>query len=85
MNLSFDTDTKRPHIYGNTGGQNKMEQLKEQIRLLSIFHYVVGGIAALFSLFPTIHLVMRIAMFAGVFTLITLTKPETKELFGETN
>jgi len=33
-----------------------MTQDEEYLRLLSIFHYVVGGIAALFSLFPLIHL-----------------------------
>lgn len=33
-----------------------MSQDAEQLRLLSIFHYVVGGLAALFSLFPLIHL-----------------------------
>jgi hypothetical protein len=30
----------------------------EQLKMLSIFHYVVGGLAALFSLFPLIYLVM---------------------------
>ena len=30
----------------------------DHLKLLSIFHYVVGGMAALFSLFPVIHLVM---------------------------
>jgi hypothetical protein len=37
----------------------------EHLRLLSIFHYIVGGLAALFSLFPIIHLVMGIAMVTG--------------------
>lgn len=31
---------------------------QEQLRLLAIFHYGVGGLAALFSLFPLIHLSM---------------------------
>ena len=30
----------------------------EHLRLLSIFHYVVGGLAALFSCIPIIHLVL---------------------------
>lgn len=34
----------------------------EHLRLLSIFHYVVGGMAALFSLFPVIHLALGIMM-----------------------
>jgi hypothetical protein len=37
------------------------------LRLLSIFHYVVAGFAALFSLFPVIHLVMGILMVTGHF------------------
>jgi len=35
-----------------------MEQDEEHLRLLSIFHYVVGGIAALFAMFPIIHLII---------------------------
>ncbi len=30
----------------------------EHLRLLSIFHYVVGGIGAFFALFPIIHLII---------------------------
>ncbi|HDZ61701.1 MAG TPA: hypothetical protein ENH40_00970 [Nitrospirae bacterium] len=33
----------------------------EHLRLLSIFHYVVGGIGALFALFPIIHLLLGLA------------------------
>ncbi|HEY1583219.1 MAG TPA: hypothetical protein VGF73_08985, partial [Chthoniobacterales bacterium] len=32
-----------------------MTQDEEHLRLLGIFHYVVGGLAALFSLFPLIY------------------------------
>jgi hypothetical protein len=35
-----------------------MTQDEDHLRLLSIFHYVVGGMAALFSLFPIFHIVM---------------------------
>jgi hypothetical protein len=35
-----------------------MKQDEEHLRLLSILHYVVGGFAALFALFPIIHLVI---------------------------
>jgi len=35
---------------------------QEQLKLLSIFHYVVGGLTALFSLFPIMHVVMGVAM-----------------------
>jgi len=37
-----------------------MTQDEEHLRLLSIFHYVVGGIVALFALFPVIHLIFGI-------------------------
>jgi hypothetical protein len=35
-----------------------MTQDEEQLRLLSIFHYVVAGLAGLFALFPILHLVV---------------------------
>ena len=31
---------------------------EEHLRLLSVFHYVVGGVAALFSFFPIFHLII---------------------------
>lgn len=37
----------------------------EHLNLLGIFHYVVGAVAALFALFPTLHLVFGIAMMTG--------------------
>ena len=40
---------------------------EDQLRLLSIFHYVVAGLAALFSLFPVIHIVMGAMMVSGRF------------------
>ena len=42
-----------------------MHQDDEQLRLLSVFHYVVGGIAGLFSSFPVLHLVLGVAMVTG--------------------
>ena len=44
-----------------------MSQDEEHLRLLSIFHYIVGGIAACFAFFPIIHLIMGIVMLAGGF------------------
>jgi hypothetical protein len=38
--------------------EQKMTRDEEHLRLLSIFHYVVSGLAALFALFPIIHLVI---------------------------
>ncbi|WP_434027528.1 hypothetical protein [[Pseudomonas] boreopolis] len=37
----------------------------QQLRLLSIFHYVLAGLTALFSLFPLIHLFMGLAIVTG--------------------
>jgi len=42
-----------------------MEQDAQQIKQLSIFHYVVGGIAAIFACFPIFHLVIGIGMLTG--------------------
>ena len=39
-----------------------MTRDEEHVRLLSIFHYVVGGLAGLFALFPIIHLVIGLVM-----------------------
>lgn len=39
----------------------------EQLKLLSIFHYVVAGLAGLFSLFPLFHLFFGIVMVRGGF------------------
>ena len=43
-----------------------MNQDFEHLRLLSIFHYVVAGLALLFALFPIIHLFLGIAMVTGL-------------------
>jgi hypothetical protein len=42
-----------------------MNQDSEHLKLLSIFHYVVGGMAALFACIPFIHFFMGLAMTAG--------------------
>lgn len=41
-----------------------MSQDEEHLRLLSIFHYIVGGLTAVFALFPLIHLAI------GLFLLL---------------
>ncbi len=40
---------------------------EQQLQLLEIFHYVVGGLTALFACFPLIHLALGIAMVTGAF------------------
>ena len=44
-----------------------MNQDADHLQLLSIFHYVVGGITALFACFPLIHLAIGIAIVCGTF------------------
>ena len=39
-----------------------MNRHEEQLRLLSIFHYVVGGMVGLIALFPIIHLILGLVM-----------------------
>ena len=40
----------------------------QHLRLLSIFYYVLSGLAALCALFPVIHLVIGILVVAGAIT-----------------
>jgi hypothetical protein len=40
---------------------------EEHLRLLSIFHYVVAGLTALFSLIPVMHILMGVGMLTGGF------------------
>jgi len=42
-----------------------MNQDEEHLRLLAMFHYVAAGIAALFSLFPVIHLIVGLFIVFG--------------------
>ena len=42
-----------------------MTQDDQSLKLLSIFHYIVAAMAALFSLFPTVHLVLGILFVSG--------------------
>lgn len=42
-----------------------MDQDQEHLRLLSIFHYVVGGLIGLAACLPLIHVAMGLAMLGG--------------------
>jgi hypothetical protein len=53
---------------------------EERLRLLSIFHYVVAGLAGLFSLFPLFHITMGAMMVSGRFEPSPSTVDE--RLFG---
>ncbi len=46
----------------NSDGNTKRDL--EHLRLLSIFHYVVAGITALFACFPIIHFIVGLAIFS---------------------
>jgi hypothetical protein len=45
--------------------RRKKDQDKQQLKLLSIFHYVVGGMAALIARIPIIQLTIGIGMLSG--------------------
>jgi hypothetical protein len=51
-----------------------MNQEEQHLKLLSIFHYVVGGIAGLFALFPILHL---------IFGLFFILAPSNVESHGD--
>jgi hypothetical protein len=44
-----------------------MNQDNEQIKILSIFHYVVAGLAALIACIPIVHLTIGISILTGGF------------------
>jgi len=44
-----------------------MTEEEQQLDLLAIFHYIVGGLTALFSCFFLIHVAIGIAMLCGAF------------------
>jgi hypothetical protein len=42
--------------------EGRMNQDEEHLRLLSLFHYIVGGLMALFACIPILHIVIDILM-----------------------
>lgn len=52
-------------IESQTNSGQPMDNDADQLQLLVIFHYVVGGLAALFSFFPVIHLVLGLFFVFG--------------------
>ncbi len=44
-----------------------MREDETNLNLLAIFHYVVGGLTALFACLPMIHVAVGVAMLAGAF------------------
>lgn len=43
------------------------DQNEQHLKLLSIFHYVVAGLTALFACFPVFHLAIGLSMLSGGF------------------
>jgi len=43
-------------------------QEEQHLQLLAIFHYIVGGLTALFACFPLIHLTIGLVMVFGGFS-----------------
>jgi hypothetical protein len=58
------------------------DQDQQHLNILSIFHYVVGGITALFSCFPVFHLIMGISMLTGGFGPMPADEEFPFRLFG---
>ena len=55
------------HCADASTNETNNRQDAEHLRILSIFHYVVAGLLALFSMFPIVHLAIGIASVAGAF------------------
>jgi len=43
-------------------------QEEQHVQLLAIFHYIVGGLTALFACFPLVHLIIGLVMVFGGFS-----------------
>nr|CAP47667.1 putative integron gene cassette protein [uncultured bacterium] len=61
-------------VRGEDREEPTMNQDADHLRLLSIYHYVVGGLAALFSFVPIFHLVIGFLMVTG--------RPEGSDAFA---
>jgi hypothetical protein len=48
-------------------GENVMSEDEKYLELLAIFHFIVGGITALFACIPLIHVALGLAMLFGGF------------------
>lgn len=55
---------------------------QDHLRLLSIFHYVYGGIALLFGLFPVFHIVFGIMMIRSPQTFAQPGQPPAPKFMG---
>jgi hypothetical protein len=58
------------------------EQDRQYLQLLSIFHYVVGGLTALIGCFPIFHLTIGLSMLFGGFMTADMEGVVFSTLFG---
>lgn len=54
---------------------------RDHLKVLSIFHFILGGLAALAALFPVIHLALGIGLVGGFFPGEALPAADSPELF----
>ncbi|NLP06555.1 YIP1 family protein [Candidatus Fermentibacteria bacterium] len=54
----------------------------ENLRLLAVFHYVLGGLTALFSLFPALYLLLGVLMLADPMDFSGKGSPPPPEFAG---
>jgi hypothetical protein len=59
-----------------------LENNQQQLKMLSIGHYVLGGLTGLFSLFPLIHVGMGIMMLTSPETFASASDPEGAPAFA---
>lgn len=57
-------------------------QDEQHLHILSIFHFVVGGLTALFACFPIFHLAIGLGMLTGGFGPSSPNEPFPFRLFG---
>jgi hypothetical protein len=56
-----------------------MNNDREHLRLLAVFHYVMAGLSALCACFPVIHLTLGIALVTGAFGVPPAGAPRAGE------
>ncbi|MEZ6066017.1 MAG: hypothetical protein R3B90_09985 [Planctomycetaceae bacterium] len=49
------------------GRKTSREAIEEHLNLLSVFHYIVGGLQLLCGCFPIVHLLLGVSMVTGAF------------------
>jgi hypothetical protein len=57
-------------------------QDEQYLQILSIFHYVIGGLTALFACFPIFHLAIGLGMLTGGFGPLPPDERFPVQLFG---